>query len=149
VVVTLDPNADKKFSLGKEVLTGLIGVLGTIVGFYFGTGKTEPTPSSSPPAIVVKQFKLEPEQVKPGDTFSVSATVTGAKGELEYVIDVSPESVSKEIVEPLKSSDIRASIRVPPSTSAGTIQVTLQVRKKGGGTAEGGEPMKGVVKVVP
>lgn len=36
VVVTQDGAAEKKFILGKEVLTGLIGVLGTIIGFYFG-----------------------------------------------------------------------------------------------------------------
>jgi hypothetical protein len=31
------PTCRERFTLGKEVLTILIGVLGTIVGFYFGS----------------------------------------------------------------------------------------------------------------
>jgi hypothetical protein len=49
-VVTQDsPENDKRFDRGKQVLTTLIGVLGTIVGFYFagiqGAGMSAPTPA--------------------------------------------------------------------------------------------------------
>lgn len=33
---------EKRFALAKEVLTILVGILGTIVGFYFGTAKITP-----------------------------------------------------------------------------------------------------------
>jgi len=35
----------ERFALGKEVLTIFIGVLGTIIGFYFGSVKGEPPPA--------------------------------------------------------------------------------------------------------
>jgi hypothetical protein len=41
---------DKRFDQGKQVLTILIGVLGTIVGFYFGSAQG--TPSTHPLAII-------------------------------------------------------------------------------------------------
>jgi PASTA domain/Putative Ig domain len=41
---------DKRFDRGKQVLSILIGVLGTIVGFYFGSAPT-PIPPATKPAI--------------------------------------------------------------------------------------------------
>jgi NADH:ubiquinone oxidoreductase subunit 6 (subunit J) len=48
-VITSDsPHADERFTRGKEVLTILIGVFGTILGFYFGkSDATPPTPAST------------------------------------------------------------------------------------------------------
>ena len=49
-VVSDSPDLFKRFSQGKEVLTMLIGVLGTIVGFYFGNpadGMPPPSTASS------------------------------------------------------------------------------------------------------
>lgn len=43
---------DKRFDRGKQVLTVLIGVLGTIVGFYFGS--TDRTPAAKAPTITTK-----------------------------------------------------------------------------------------------
>jgi hypothetical protein len=45
VVLTEGPDGDKRFDRGKQVLSVLIGVLGTIVGFYFGSA-----PDSAKPA---------------------------------------------------------------------------------------------------
>jgi len=47
LVLTEGDEGDKRFDRGKQVLTTLIGVLGTIVGFYFGSA-TE-TPKQKPP----------------------------------------------------------------------------------------------------
>lgn len=49
------PDLKERFALGKEVLTILIGVLGTIVGFYYGSAPKEtatPTVTPSPTATV-------------------------------------------------------------------------------------------------
>ena len=39
ILSTASPDDDKRFDRGKQVLTLLIGVLGTIVGFYFGSAQ--------------------------------------------------------------------------------------------------------------
>lgn len=43
------PDLEKRFSMGKEVLTIFVGILGTIVGFYFGSASSIDTnkPSST------------------------------------------------------------------------------------------------------
>lgn len=48
VVAQDSPENDKRFDRGKQVLTTLIGVLGTIVGFYFAGIQGAGTPASSP-----------------------------------------------------------------------------------------------------
>lgn len=50
VVVPDSTEGDKRFDRGKQVLSVLIGVLGTIVGFYFGS--TPPTAPTSAPTII-------------------------------------------------------------------------------------------------
>jgi hypothetical protein len=41
LLTTGSEDAEKRFTRGKEVLTVLIGVLGTIVGFYYGSQASE------------------------------------------------------------------------------------------------------------
>ncbi len=47
VLLQEDPSAMARFEKGKEVLTILVGILGTIVGFYFGAA-TVKAPDGSP-----------------------------------------------------------------------------------------------------
>ena len=53
-----DQNAKERFDRGKEVLSLLLGIFGTIIGFYYGTGVPRSTSvgtsttSSQPPIVV-------------------------------------------------------------------------------------------------
>lgn len=55
------PEASAKFARGKEVLTILVGILGTIVGFYFG----QATATESPEASTMKTANASPEPGTP------------------------------------------------------------------------------------
>jgi hypothetical protein len=44
---------DKRFDRGKQVLTMLIGVLRTIVGFYFGSAAPQQTSTASPQPTII------------------------------------------------------------------------------------------------
>lgn len=51
-ITSSESEFDKKFSQGKEVLTILIGILGAILGFYFGKAQDNAPKDSSPPSAV-------------------------------------------------------------------------------------------------
>ena len=60
----LSNSADYKerFALGKEILTIFIGVLGTIVGFYFGSASKEPSLPTPPAAQTQKEKAIDYEK---------------------------------------------------------------------------------------
>jgi hypothetical protein len=73
-IISEGEDAEKRFDRGKQVLTTMIGVLGTIVGFYFGTA-VGPQTSQQRPAItnttlpdgfVNTTYPLTPIQVSGG-----------------------------------------------------------------------------------
>jgi hypothetical protein len=54
VTLQQDGKATERFEKGKEVLAILVGILGTIVGFYFGTKVEADKKSPQPPAATGK-----------------------------------------------------------------------------------------------
>ena len=61
------PGAAESFTRGKEIFTILVGILGTIVGFYFGVGPDENQDDNAGAETVVEQASIAglPEQ-EPG-----------------------------------------------------------------------------------
>ncbi|HYX71676.1 MAG TPA: hypothetical protein VE732_02820 [Nitrososphaera sp.] len=84
---------DKRFAVGKEVLTILVGILGTIVGFYYGAAtKKEPGPITPTAQISVAPIKT-PDQIKSGDTVTLSTKLTGGTPPYHYSIRFTPEAI--------------------------------------------------------
>jgi hypothetical protein len=89
----------ERFALGKEILTILIGVLGTIVGFYFGSSvkpQTEPinAPIRQAQALQVVPAVLSKEQPRKGETITISSFVSGGKPPYTYTIIFDPSDIS-------------------------------------------------------
>lgn len=65
---------DGRFQRGKEVLSLLLGVFGTIVGFYFGS---EATKASGQEPYALSTLDLAPEPVGPTGLVTIRAVVKG------------------------------------------------------------------------
>jgi hypothetical protein len=72
-----DEASKENFSRGKEVLTVLVGIFGTILGFYYGSEKAEKARLHISPVTIVRS----------GDKAqSLIATVTGGRAPYRYSI---------------------------------------------------------------
>jgi len=115
--VISDPNAVKeRFALGKEVLSILIGVLGTIVGFYFGSAITGQTPP-----LQVASAVLTNEQPLKGEKVTLVAFIQGGKPPYTYSITVDPSNVANAVKE-ISSTDgtIKQDLQISPDVQKET-----------------------------
>jgi hypothetical protein len=101
-------DADKRFDRGKQILTMLVGILGTIVGFYFGTAV-----SSSQPPMKVNDMKVEPPQAAKGGKFTISGTVSGGKGPYTYSITFNPPLNFPAITDKKTTGKVSEEVTVP------------------------------------
>jgi len=81
VVLADSPENEKRFDRGKQVLTVLIGVLGTIVGFYFASGNKS-SGEGSKPAITSTSL---PNGIV-GSKYGAQITVTGGTPPLKWTV---------------------------------------------------------------
>ena len=106
---TDDKISDNGFRRGREVLTGITGILGTIVGFYFGsTDKAAPT-------------RVEVDAKQEGS--SLIAHV--ASGTSPYRVSVSFEPKEVKGVESLTSKD--GWVIVPLASAQGATKATFEI----------------------
>ena len=78
---------EQRYRLGRETLSILIGVVGTIIGFYFGT-----TSGSAPDPATAQDGKPPVEIVVPKTTETNSATAQNGKPPVEIVVPKTTET---------------------------------------------------------
>jgi len=107
-------DGDKKFDQGKEVLSVLIGILGTIVGFYFGSSAdAKPVTSSASQVLTIAPASVSNLQPKKGEKFTITAFVSGGKAPYTYSIQFDPPLIPP--IKDAKTTDgiIKQEISVP------------------------------------
>ncbi len=149
IVVTNDAGAKDKFIQGKEVLTGLIGVLGTIVGFYFGSvGSQQTTAAGS--ILKLSKFVVEPTSAKVGAKFRVISQVTGAKLPLQYTISFKSDVPIADKSGVSAKDEFLEEFSVPEKSAAGAaIEVLVSVKDKSGTQADSKLLPTQSVKILP
>ena len=82
--------SERQFQHGKEVLSLLLGVFGTIVGYYFGATRT----TTATPSIRVSSLELFPAAAHAGETFTARAVVAGGAPPYHYSFVLGDEKPS-------------------------------------------------------
>ncbi len=106
-VVSESDDRAKRFQQGKELLTVLIGVLGTIVGFYFGHSL-----DTAARDLEIAPVRVSSEELISGDKVNFSTFVSGGKPPYTYSVVFSSEALAGT---------------VDPTTTDGPIHFETQV----------------------
>ena len=125
--ITIREDLKDRFGYGKEVLTALIGILGTILGFYFASS-TQEAPRESTRAGVntaqtlqVSSAFVSNDNPKKEDTVQIYSFVSGGKPPYTYSISFSPPNIISPVVDRTSSDGgIKEEIKIPESIQNNT-----------------------------
>lgn len=108
---------EKRFTPAKDIITILIGVLGTIIGFYFGTA------DNASGVLTLGDFGAAEEYVMPGDTATITGTLVGGTAPYHYSIAFEGDAPLPKGVQNVASDDgkVDSPIEVPVGTVAPTV----------------------------
>ena len=138
------PANERRFERGKEILSLLLGVFGTIVGFYFGSevaAKGQPAET----IVNVAPLRLSTGSVASGAEFTLTTYVSGGKAPYKYGVgfdkdDIKAETpvdptgwITKTLAAPKVTADRAALVRVVVEDADGhSTEATLPLAVKSG-----------------
>jgi hypothetical protein len=134
--ITVREDLKDRFGYGKEVLTALIGILGTILGFYFASS-TQESPRDATRAVVsntqtpqVSSAFISNDNPKKGDIVQIYSFVSGGKTPYTYSILFSPPSIISPIADRVSlDGGIKEEIKIPESVQENT-ELTFRITVK-------------------
>ena len=116
---------DHRFAFGKEVLTLLIGILGTIVGFYYGSTKDNPV------SLTLSPVSVSNPAPKIGDKFTLDAVIIGGASPYTYSIKFNPPGIISDAMDQQSTGPIHHEFTIPTDANAKadqTITFTIDVK---------------------
>jgi hypothetical protein len=115
-----DEVSDKQFQRGKEVLSLLLGVFGTIVGYYFGSIHTA---GSATVSLRVSGLEVVPAVAPAGSPVTAKALLAGGTPPYRYTLHFEAGE-RKPITQVTENGVIAEQIAVPQSQS-GKLRLLL------------------------
>jgi hypothetical protein len=130
---------DKRFAFGKEVFTVLVGVLGTVMGFYYGqaaaTGGPNP-PGQAGQTIQIAAAQVTPPSPKVGTEFTLTANITGGEKPYTYSVTFSNPAaiVGNPVVNQQSDGTIshKFTVASDPALADKPVGFTIQVKDSKG-----------------
>jgi uncharacterized membrane protein len=121
---------EKKFQRGKEILSLLLGVFGTIVGFYFGSASSEGAHTGASP-VSITPLLLSKTSVTSGERFTVTAAVSGGVSPFRYRLEFGGKILADD-QEATAGGWIVRDIEAPFRDTTKNETVVLKVTDTGG-----------------
>lgn len=133
---TEDEVHEKRFQRGKEILALLLGVFGTIVGFYFGSEmRQKPTES-----LMISKIHLSTDKAHSGESIVVQTHISGGQAPYKYGIGFDNEEVdTKEVVA--QDGWIEKKLTTPTSSIERTVEVHFVAVDSAGSKSEAYSPV--------
>jgi hypothetical protein len=128
-VISDSKDREQRFLQGKEVLTALIGVLGTIVGFYFGHSH-----DGAVPRLEIAGVSISNVNPKAGEKISLEASISAGRSPYAYEIVFAPSGTTA--VRKGKSTDghIKIDLEAPNVPDDSEISILIEVTDSEGKT---------------
>ncbi|CCH56557.1 hypothetical protein BN8_05912 [Fibrisoma limi BUZ 3] len=123
-IMTGGKDLDKRFTLGKEILTLLIGILGTIIGFYYGSSdKSQASGTTDSLRVDTVAFSATGRQVL------VSGQVSGGSRPYVYAITATPKGIVTSITDKFSANGrVRDTLSVLDTTKGRSVTFVLKGR---------------------
>ena len=116
----------ERFGAGKEVLSIMIGVLGTIVGFYFGTSaKDSSTARAQSASPYIASFAVSPEQLVPKGTVTITGALAGGKPPYRYVLSFTPSLIPATKEMSSQDGAFKQEVAYPATAVGADTEVTV------------------------
>ena len=116
----------KKFQRGKEVLSLLLGVFGTIIGFYFGSEFAEIRPTAAEGMFLARPL-LSDSTVTAGKMFTITANVRGGTPPYRFGVAYGMDSRVEHAETVRDDGWIIKELAAPDSDRAKTVLLKLGV----------------------
>lgn len=106
-------DVEKRFAFGKEILTILIGVLGTVMGFYYGqaaskggaTNQNTNGAQTQQQTVQIAAPTLNPPAPQVGRDFTLNTTLSGGEKPYKYTVTFTPPEAVTEAAKEATSED--------------------------------------------
>jgi hypothetical protein len=117
----------RRFQRGKEILSLLLGLFGTIVGFYFGSEISQ----GNVAVLQTAPLRVGRSGTPPNSKITVTTYVSGGKAPYEYAITIG--DAARGAFEPVPGNGwIMKELDGAQSAGAGSSQISIDVRDADG-----------------
>lgn len=112
---------EKKFGFGKEIFTAFVGILGTIIGFYFATDRSGEHRAEAP----IPFLSLDRSEVSAGDVIRFTSLIYTGKPPFNWTVSSTPDGIAATGADP--DGYIEAPLAIPVALPKGDYTVRLKV----------------------